>query len=97
MFDGLPEAQRPRAAALDVWTPARAQRLRWAQRVIERFRPTLTPRVPVTPLTVPLTPLEVLAQMATKEIARKQTPRHTESVTNDATTPAPRAGMRMAL
>ena len=46
LFAALPETQRPRQAALDLWTPARRRRLRWARRVIARVREIFSPLTP---------------------------------------------------
>ena len=54
LFDALPEVNRPRQAALDVWTPARSRRLRWARLIVERLTELLTPIVPAPALTVEL-------------------------------------------
>lgn len=54
LFDALPATNRPREAALDVWTPPRSHRLRWARHVVERVRALLTPIVPTLDLTVVL-------------------------------------------
>jgi conjugative relaxase-like TrwC/TraI family protein len=47
LFAALPDSNRPRRAALDLWTPDRRRRLRWACEVIARVREifsSLTPR-----------------------------------------------------
>ncbi len=54
LFDALPPTNRPRQAALDVWTPARSNRLRWVHSVVERVRELLTPFVPLPATIVPL-------------------------------------------
>jgi hypothetical protein len=46
LFAALPETQRPRQAALDLWTPARRRRLRWARQVIARVREIFSPLTP---------------------------------------------------
>lgn len=43
LFAALPETQRPRQAALDLWTPTRGRRLRWARQVIARVREIFSP------------------------------------------------------
>ena len=61
LFDALPATNRPRQAALDVWMPARNQRLRWVRNVVERVRELLTPVVRIPELTeLPPVPLPVL-------------------------------------
>jgi hypothetical protein len=59
LFDTLPETNRPRQAALDLWTPARTRRLVWARQVIARIREIFTTFVPETKLVVelPLVPV----------------------------------------
>lgn len=52
LFDTLPATNRPRVAAVDLWTPSRLRRLRWVRSVVERVRNLLTPSVPATKLTV---------------------------------------------
>jgi conjugative relaxase-like TrwC/TraI family protein len=54
LFDSLPATNRPRQAALDVWTPARSNRLRWVRSVIVRVRELLTPFVPLPAAIIPL-------------------------------------------
>jgi conjugative relaxase-like TrwC/TraI family protein len=54
LFDSLPATNRPRQAALDVWTPTRSDRLRWVRSVVERVRELLTPFVPLPAAIVPL-------------------------------------------
>lgn len=51
LLDALPATNRPRLAAVDLWTPARTRRLRWVRSVFERVRDLLTPLVPVVPAT----------------------------------------------
>lgn len=65
LFEALPAMNRPRQAALDVWTPARSNRLRWARSVIERVRELLTPFVPLPAPAVPM-----------PEVVRPPKPRH---------------------
>ncbi len=57
LFDALPVTNRPRQAALDVWTPARSGRLRWVRSVVERVRELLTPLIPLPATVVPLAPV----------------------------------------
>ncbi|MBI5770285.1 MAG: relaxase domain-containing protein [Verrucomicrobia bacterium] len=52
LFDALPATNRPRQAALDLWTPAHSRRLRWVRSVVERVRELLTPIVRVPEFTV---------------------------------------------
>jgi ATP-dependent exoDNAse (exonuclease V) alpha subunit len=54
LFDALPAINRPREAALDVWTPTRRDRLRWVRSVVERMRELLTPFVPIPATVVPM-------------------------------------------
>ena len=54
LFEALPATNRPRQAALDVWTPTRSDRLRWVRRVVERVRELLTPFVPIPATVVPV-------------------------------------------
>jgi len=54
LFDALPATNRPRQAALDVWTPTRSDRLRWVRSVVERVRELLTPFVPLPATIIPL-------------------------------------------
>ena len=54
LFDALPATNRPRQAALDVWTPTRSDRLRWVRSVVERVRELLTPFVPLPATVVPV-------------------------------------------
>jgi conjugative relaxase-like TrwC/TraI family protein len=54
LFDTLPETNRPRQTALDLWTPARTRRLIWARQVIARVREIFTSFVPETKLAVEL-------------------------------------------
>jgi conjugative relaxase-like TrwC/TraI family protein len=54
LFDSLPATNRPRQAALDVWTPTRSDRLRWVRSVVERVRELLTPFIPLPATIVPL-------------------------------------------
>ena len=61
LFDALPATNRPRQAALDVWTPAHSRRLRWVRNVVERVRELLTPIVRIPEFTeLPPVPLPVL-------------------------------------
>jgi conjugative relaxase-like TrwC/TraI family protein len=54
LFEALPAMNRPRQAALDVWTPARSNRLRWVRSVVERVRELLTPFVQLPATVVPM-------------------------------------------
>lgn len=70
LFDALPDSNRPRQAALDVWTPARSRRLRWARSVIERVRQLWLSIVPVPEVTVAIAtikPVPVPRQSAASE------------------------------
>ena len=54
LFEALPATNRPRQAALDVWTPTCSDRLRWVRSVVERVRELLTPLVPLPATVVPM-------------------------------------------
>lgn len=54
LFDALPAINRPRQAALDVWTPTHSDRLRWVRSVVERVRELLTPLVPIPATVAPV-------------------------------------------
>ena len=54
LFDALPTTNRPRQAALDVWTPARSRRLRWVRDVVDRVRELLKPRILAPEFALPL-------------------------------------------
>ena len=43
LFAALPDTNRPRQAALDLWTPARTRRLVWARQIIARVREIFAP------------------------------------------------------
>ena len=80
LFDALPASNRPRPAALDCWTPARSQRLRWVRRVVSRIQEMLVPiiRVPefVAPPPVPAPVLKTRQVIAPTSRAGES--RHTE-------------------
>lgn len=88
LFDALPAANRPRVAAVDLWTPGRTRRLRWVRTVVERVRELLTPFVPATKLTVSVPAVKL-----------QEKPRHALTPADDfspAQAPAHRApAMRM--
>jgi hypothetical protein len=48
LFAALPDTNRPRQAALDLWTPARTRRLVWARQIIARVREIFAPMAPST-------------------------------------------------
>jgi ATP-dependent exoDNAse (exonuclease V) alpha subunit len=48
LFAALPDTNRPRQAALDLWTPARTRRLVWARQIIARVREIFAPMAPGT-------------------------------------------------
>jgi len=99
LFDALPNTNRPRVAALDIWTLARARRLVWARRIIERARQILAPRVPATELTVKISPAELTPKISGAESApriRPSVPRHVESPLWHPPAP-PRQGMRVSM
>jgi conjugative relaxase-like TrwC/TraI family protein len=48
LFAALPDTNRPRQAALDLWTPARTHRLAWARQIIARVREIFAPMAPST-------------------------------------------------
>lgn len=53
LLDALPAGNRPRPAALDLWTPARSQRLRWAHQVVARIQAMLGPIIRVPAFVAP--------------------------------------------
>lgn len=53
LFDALPTSNRPRPAALDRWTPARSQRLRWVRQVVSRIQAMLVPIIRVPEFVAP--------------------------------------------
>ena len=48
LFAALPDTNRRRQAALDLWTPARTRRLVWARQIIARVREIFAPIAPST-------------------------------------------------
>jgi hypothetical protein len=88
LFDALPASNRPRPAALDVWTSARSRRLRWARSVIERVHELLASIVPVP---------EVAAAIAA--IKPTPAPRQSAASADESVhvhhTPSPAPAMRM--
>jgi hypothetical protein len=48
LIAALPDTNRPRQAALDLWTPARTRRLVWARQIIARVREIFAPMAPST-------------------------------------------------
>ena len=82
LFDALPASNRPRVAALDLWTPARSRRLRWARQVVERVREMLAPilRLPelVAPPATPMPAPVLKPRQAMGPSSRASQSRHAE-------------------
>lgn len=82
LFDALPASNRSRVAALDLWTPARSRRLRWARQVVERVREMLAPilRLPelVAPLAMPMPAPVLKPRQAMGPSSRVSQSRHSE-------------------
>ena len=80
LFDALPASNRPRPAALDCWTPARSQRLRWVRQVVARIQAMLVPIIRIPEFVAP-PPVAIPSPKPRQGIAptsRASTSRHTE-------------------
>jgi len=95
LFDALPNVHRPREAAVDLWTPARVGRLRWARQVIERVRQALAPRVPPVELTVSLAPVDPVQKEAADEAPRASRSRRAGRGYRSSS--SPQEGMRISM
>ncbi|MBI5771178.1 MAG: relaxase domain-containing protein [Verrucomicrobia bacterium] len=88
LFDTLPETNRPRQAALDVWTPARSHRLRWARLIVERVAELLSPIVTAPALTVEIPIVKPAAGL-------RQSAASTDEAVHVHHAPQPASAMRM--
>ena len=93
LIDALPDASRPRQAALDLWTPARTRRLVWARQIIARVREIFIPIVPEIKLVVELTaaPLPP-ARIEPAAESVDEAPRHHRPSVQPSVRPAIRMG-----